>query len=204
MPAPGDAARPQEAARKDTRGLILDTLWRLVLAEGLGAATTRRIAGEAGIAEGTIYKHFSDKAELVIALVQERVGDVQGIYRRLHEGAAPPRAALVEAVEGLTVFFEELHRVTSGMFNEPGLMERLKASFAATDRGPQRGHRAMADYLRREAAAGRLALPGTPEVLAYLLIGAAHEYAFLARVAGAAGSRRELAEGAVAVLFPGE
>ncbi len=200
----GPGLRAFPVMKKDTRGLILDTLWRLVQAEGLGSATTRRIAQAAGIAEGTIYKQFADKSDLLIALVQERVGDVPGIYRRLAEGGAPPRQALAEAVQALTVFFEELHRVTSCMFNAPDLLERLKANFAETDRGPQRGHRAMADYLRREAAAGRLTLRGTPELLAHLLIGAAHEYAFLARVSGAAGSRRELAEGVVAALFPAE
>lgn len=190
------------AARRDTRGLILDTLWQLAQAEGLTAATTRRIAVAAGVAEGTIYKYFADKSELFIALVQERVGDVPGIYRRLHESAGAPRAALTEAVEGLTGFFTELHRITSGLYAEPGLMDRLKANFAATGRGPAAGHKAMAAYLAREAEAGRLKLPGTPEVLAYLLIGAAHEQAFMATITGHAPRRRELAEAAVAALFP--
>lgn len=46
--------------------------------DGVDAATTRAIAAEAGVAEGSIYRHFKSKDELAISLFL-------GVHRRLSD-----------------------------------------------------------------------------------------------------------------------
>src|SRR5437763_17194245 len=57
---------------QDTRSLILEAAERLILDRGLGSATTKEIARTAGVAEGSIYRHFDDKQSLCTELVGAR------------------------------------------------------------------------------------------------------------------------------------
>ena len=54
-----------EPPRKtDTRQALLDAALQVFLQRGFARATTREIAQTAGVAEGTIYRHFADKYAL--------------------------------------------------------------------------------------------------------------------------------------------
>ena len=54
------------------RRRIIEAADALIREHGLAGATTREIARAAGCAEGSIYVHFEDKIDLVIAVVVER------------------------------------------------------------------------------------------------------------------------------------
>ncbi len=58
----------QRRLRGDFREAILEAARRIIDQQGLQAATTRNIAELAGCAEGTIYRHFDDKYELLLQL----------------------------------------------------------------------------------------------------------------------------------------
>jgi AcrR family transcriptional regulator len=47
-----------------TKQRLLDAAERVIRTKGLAAASTREIAREAGCADGTLYNHFSDRADL--------------------------------------------------------------------------------------------------------------------------------------------
>jgi TetR/AcrR family fatty acid metabolism transcriptional regulator len=49
---------------------ILDAATRVFASKGFRAATTREIATEAGVSEGTIYNYFDSKYDLLIAMSQ--------------------------------------------------------------------------------------------------------------------------------------
>lgn len=61
------------SARGDaTRSKLVDTTIRLVSELGYAKTTTRAIAQAAGVAEGTLYRHFPDKATLFAEAVLQQ------------------------------------------------------------------------------------------------------------------------------------
>ncbi len=54
-----------------TRDKLLRAATRIVAHEGMAAATTAAIAAEAGVAEGTLYRHFDSKDDLLIAAYRQ-------------------------------------------------------------------------------------------------------------------------------------
>lgn len=61
--------RITEEAKQATRQRILDTASALFKGKGFDQATTRDIAGEVGIAAGTLFNYFPTKEDIVMALV---------------------------------------------------------------------------------------------------------------------------------------
>jgi AcrR family transcriptional regulator len=189
------------------RERILDASWDIVTRQGFAFATTKNIAVRAGIAEGTIYNHFTDKTEIIMALALERAGDVRSIFRELNGkiGTGQVSDNLVSALAALLPFYENLQLVISGLFLDLALLEKLRTIRAETDRGPHRSHRHLGEYLEAEQAQRRL--PGNRDTaqLADILIGAIHERAFLNVLAGRKFSPEEaiaFSLATVAAIFP--
>lgn len=55
---------------EQTKARILSAFLRVAVADGLDAATTRRVAEAAQVNEGTLFRHFGDKATLALAAVR--------------------------------------------------------------------------------------------------------------------------------------
>lgn len=73
-PCGGDASKAVRTPRKDAaanRQRILDTASKLFECEDADTVSMNRIAQEAGIGAGTLYRHFSDKVDLCMALVSD-------------------------------------------------------------------------------------------------------------------------------------
>ena len=62
------AARRLTKAEREAQ--ILDAATKVFASKGFRAATTREIAAEAGVSEGTIYNYFDSKYDLLIAMSQ--------------------------------------------------------------------------------------------------------------------------------------
>ncbi len=61
--------------REQTRENILIAARKCFNAQGYDGASTREIAREAGVAEGTIFSHFPTKEELLISSVGDHLAD---------------------------------------------------------------------------------------------------------------------------------
>ena len=74
-----------------TREKLMQAAARIVARDGLAAATTAAIAAEAGVAEGTLYRHFESKDDLLIAAYRQMKQEVfLNAGEGLDTGLAPP------------------------------------------------------------------------------------------------------------------
>jgi AcrR family transcriptional regulator len=69
--------RPARADAVRNRRLLLDTALALIQANGIEQVTMSDIAKEAGVGKGTLYRHFTDKAQICHALLDEDMRDFQ-------------------------------------------------------------------------------------------------------------------------------
>ncbi len=67
---------PRQKRAQATRAALLSAVERIVETEGADAVTTTRVAGETGVAVGTIYRYFADRDALVLAAYDETVGRI--------------------------------------------------------------------------------------------------------------------------------
>lgn len=78
---PRKSGRGPRADRRTPRSLsrdaILDAAMRVLDAEGLDAVTMRRVASELGTGPASLYAHVSDKDEMVAALVERVIAEVE-------------------------------------------------------------------------------------------------------------------------------
>src|SRR5678815_4635040 len=89
-------ARQERRDARENRDRLLAAAKQLFAAQGIDATTMYEIARAAGVGQGTLYRHFSDKGEICHTLIkedlaafQERVGTLIGA-----DAASAPLARL--------------------------------------------------------------------------------------------------------------
>lgn len=186
------------------RGRILGAAEDVVRARGAANATTREIARAAGCAEGSIYVHFRDKSELLVALVVERRPE----FARLLElpslaGRRTPRANLEAFVVDAVALLEELLPLLSGLMADPELLARYAEQLRERRAGPYEVLEALRAYLRAEQRAGRLDAGLDPAFTAALLISAVRGFVLSTRLLRDVGplSTRRFARGLVEAVL---
>jgi AcrR family transcriptional regulator len=113
LPVAG-TARPERADAARNRRRVLDAARQLFAERGVRAVTMSEVAEAAGVAKGTIFHRFGDRAGLALALVDEAE---RGLQEQILRGppplgpGAPPRErldAFLDALTRLTVEHREL------------------------------------------------------------------------------------------------
>lgn len=124
MPAPLAAVRRRASALppEERRAAIVDATLPLLLEHG-EMLTTRQIAEAAGIAEGTIFRAFADKDELIAAVVEAAL-DTATLEAHLEtvDRSQPFDQVLVDAVAILQQRVVGIWRLLSGIgprFHDP-------------------------------------------------------------------------------------
>lgn len=159
---------------KDTRAQILKAARRTLETKGLLGASTREIAREAGVADGTLYVHFADRIELFLALLQEYLPPFVEPLRRLERlaGQRTVRANLIDVVEGALYWFEKLLPLFASLAADPSLQAAFRERLKERDEGPHLSVAALEDYLTAEQKLGRVHPEANPRASAVLLFGA--------------------------------
>src|SRR6266513_6152200 len=83
MARPAAARVHPRFAGLDQKEKLIAATERLLSSQGLGCVTTRDIARTAKVAEGSLYHHFGDKAELILSVVLHQVGDFPDVLQSL-------------------------------------------------------------------------------------------------------------------------
>lgn len=76
----------QEERARLTRAALLDAFKRILLEEGLEAATTQAVLARTGLSKGALYHHFASKTELMEAIYEAE--SHAAIRRAVNSGAS--------------------------------------------------------------------------------------------------------------------
>jgi AcrR family transcriptional regulator len=93
--------------KDQTKELIARTALRLFVEKGIDGATIRDIAAAAGIAEGTLYRHYPGKNALAWDLFSSNYAAFALELHRLQAGQATLRAKLEAMVRQFCAFFDQ-------------------------------------------------------------------------------------------------
>jgi AcrR family transcriptional regulator len=159
---------------KATRARLIEATRDVVREVGYAHASTRAIAQAAGVAEGTIYRHFPDKASLFFATLLESnapvVDWVAGLPAHAGEGAVETN--LVEAAVRLASLRGQILPLELAVAADPELAaQRQRAMQAAGTSLPPGPPEAVAAYLAAEQRLGRVRSDIDPAEAARLLLG---------------------------------
>ena len=208
-------ARPA-AARVSSRSPAIDQKEKLIAAterllssQGLGCVTTRDIARAAKVAEGALYHHFGDKAELILSVVLHQLGDFPDVLQSLplQVGQNTVEKNLARVLESAFAFHFRIAPLVCSLFADQALLARVRNMMNERSMGPGRSTSVISAYLRAEQQLGRVANAAEPETVAGLMLAASFNTAmcdhfFHGGSAGEAKAHRQLRD-AVRALVAG-
>ncbi|MBQ1084405.1 MULTISPECIES: TetR/AcrR family transcriptional regulator [unclassified Nocardiopsis] len=176
----------RRATAEETRERILDSAAEVLRRSGLAQARTKEIARVAGYSEATLYKHFDDKTDLLLAVMRHRFPPFVDVLAELptRVGHGQVRETLTEVTAKAVRFFEHGSPLLGSLFADPELLRRHRENMLQRGAGPFNVNRALADYLRAERDLGRIRPDTDPEAVSSLLVGACFQRGFFEAFSG--------------------
>jgi AcrR family transcriptional regulator len=164
-----------------TRDVILDAALAVIRDRGLGKATTKAIAQQAGLSEAALYKYFADKEEIFLGVLQERSPGFAPLHAALTSapGSGTVEANLIAIATAAMAFYYENFPLLGSIFGERRVFEAHRTRLTQKGAGPHKVNQAVAGYLRAEQQAGRVRPGADVTASADLLVGACFQHAFL-------------------------
>lgn len=201
------AMSPRRAAAqadgKSLEDLLIEACEKIIATDGTATLTVRAIARTAGVADGVLYNHFSDKEELVARALLRFV-------RRMEEGLGELPVAGEGTVAGNLhrhlEFGLALHHMIvpafSGLLGQPKVLRK----FAEITESSSLWRDRLRTYLAGERELGRLRPESEVDAAAALLVGHCHA-TVLGRLfphaeAGAAPSTESIVKTVLAGIAP--
>ncbi|GLY64647.1 TetR/AcrR family transcriptional regulator [Amycolatopsis taiwanensis] len=158
---------------RSLRDHLIATTERMISVQGTAGLTVRAIAREAGVADGVLYNHFTDKEELLAHALRAHVRTVEQGLGELPE----PGAGAVEAnLRAYLTYGLAMHRAIlpafAGLLAQPAVLVRFTELVEPTADWRDR----LREYLHAERDLGRLAADAELESAAAMLVGVCHEF----------------------------
>lgn len=155
-----------------TRARLIEATLAVVGEGGYARASTRAIAQRAGVAEGTIYRHFPDKTALFFAAALEpneaMLEWIGGLPTRA--GTRSVEANLAEALGRLAELQERVFPLEVAIQADPELAALRRSALSVGDPLPGGPPEAIAAYLAAERDLGRVRLDVEPADAALVLL----------------------------------
>jgi AcrR family transcriptional regulator len=163
---------PRRVDHEERRDQIVQAVWRLTERGGLGAATFREVAAEAGVSVRLVQYYFGTKAALLAEANRRALGLMAGrILDRL--GAIGEDAAPRDVVAGVLREFlptDERSRRAMVLYYAFYTAQMSDPSLRGVGRVPEALVTLLADQIRRAEATDTVAAGVHPELEATLLI----------------------------------
>ncbi len=155
----------------DNRQNIIEATQRLLESLGLAQLTTRDIAREAKVAEGLIYHHFKDKAELVFEVVQTMMVETKNVLQNfpLQVGKRDLLKIMEDALYTIYRSHYEGVLIIYSIFSDNQLRRRMQEILQERNIGPRSKIEGMRVFLEAEQRLERLAKDVDPQILARCL-----------------------------------
>ncbi|MBB5915216.1 AcrR family transcriptional regulator [Nocardia transvalensis] len=112
--------RPSQERAKATRAHILDTAARVFAQRGVLNTSTNRIAAEAGVSIGTVYRYFEDRSVMVDELLERLLGNAEARFTERVYGVADK--PVIETLTGI------LGAITDELAENAALVRELVAA----------------------------------------------------------------------------
>jgi AcrR family transcriptional regulator len=157
------------AARGDaTRDKLLDATIHLVREVGYAQTTTRAIAQAAGVAEGTLYRHYPDKAGLFAAAISRQSAPITAWARDLpaRAGTGTVAGTLIDCLTRLATLRVDIVPFELAMITDPELARPATAARTPEPGPPE----FLAQYLHAEQRLGRIRADIDPVKIAVVLL----------------------------------
>jgi len=141
-----------------TRQQLLEAATAVLAERGYAGATTKEIAGRAGVSEGTIYRHFADKRELFGAVFANRnAADFEAVTTLpTLAGTKTVRENLLFLIEAI----QDVEREVAPLRAAASTDADLAAALVATPSGPATAAvgplEPLTRYLEAERRLGRI------------------------------------------------
>jgi AcrR family transcriptional regulator len=127
---PGEVVRPEQPRARSPRVAEIVAAARHILEdEGAGALTMRRLAEDLHIQAPSLYKHFSAKADVESALIEEALFDIGDVTHAVLHATGPGTALrrLLEVYHSYCLSHANLYRLaTSGHLDRARLPDGLE------------------------------------------------------------------------------
>jgi AcrR family transcriptional regulator len=155
---------PQQSRSRDRVARILDAASARVVADGVDTLGTRGIAEAAGVPVASLYQYFADKDDILLALVER---DVEEMDRRVAAALTTLDPATLPAVVGATMdAFVSVYRERPAFVV---IWLRGRGNQAVRDFGREHNRR-VAAQLHAFADGLGLLVPGTPPRVAEVAV----------------------------------
>jgi AcrR family transcriptional regulator len=179
-----------------TREDILGAAARIMRDEGYARATTKEIARAAGYSEATLYKHFQDKTEIFLRVLEEQTPGLAELLAHLDRraGTGDLRGNLEELVATAVLFYLDSFPIAVSLYSSRALLAAHRDRVRELGGGPHTPEERLTRYLAAERRLGRLAPSADPQAMAQLLLGACFQQAFLADFAGEPPTEAQLTD----------
>ena len=203
VPRPRKVLQERTSANR-TRQRILDAAQRLLETGGLARLTTKELAHTADCAEGTLFKHFRSKEDIVLAVVMENAPRFRNAVSQSRRTSRPIQKNLAEIALACIRFSEKLIPLGASLLGDAALLQRRRR--LEPGRGPKEAFQLIADYVAQEQAAGRIDVRAEPASVALLLFGPCFQRVFIRQVVGknpAPTNDRQFIAGIVSTIMQG-
>jgi TetR/AcrR family transcriptional regulator, repressor of fatR-cypB operon len=160
LPMSSPPPPPQKRDGAATRQKLIRAALELFTTVGFRATTTPEIAAKADVAEGTIYRHFSGKEELLLAAYREaQAWGLEQIRGQEADRTLPPRDRLLSVAR----------RLVSASERDPAMTRMLlrRREEHYLDDGAREGARQFREALQQIVASGKsdgLVRPGPADL----------------------------------------
>jgi len=169
---PSASRSASRAPSPDQKERLIAATEKLLASQGLGCVSTRDIAKAANVAEGALYHHFGDKAELILSVVLQQLGDFPEVLQSLplRIGEATVQKNLETVLESAFAFHHRIAPLVCSLFADQELLAKVRGMMAERSMGPGRSVFAISAYLRAEQQLGRVSASAVPETITEMML----------------------------------